>query len=81
MSEVWSLWLSRDIGSDWVDVWVSQPEWDESEGNFIKGGNALASSEPLGACERMFGIEPDEGQAVQIRLSVEVIQRLKGGEG
>lgn len=81
MSEVWSLWLSRDIGSYWVEVWNSKPEWDGAEGNFYMDGDKLVTTEHAGACERVFGIEPEPGEAVQIRLSVEVLQRLKGGEG
>lgn len=77
-----SLWAIRSKDAEWVDLWFGRPDWDEKARGFQPndGCNCLGIW-TIESFEQAFGVRPKPREAIQIRLSVEVIQRLKGGEG
>lgn len=75
-----TLWLSRDELCKYIiAVWSGPPNWIEEDGSF-DSADASAPLVLLGveAATEAFGVELGAGEAVQLRLNIDILQRIKG---
>jgi hypothetical protein len=79
MSEPREVWACRDNRSSVLYLLDKKPFWHRASASW-EHKESFGHFWP--SCFKgMTGIDIQPGEAVQLRLSVEVIRRLKGGEG
>ena len=68
-----SLWVSRDIGSEWVDLWVKKPEKDEY-GDFILSDKFYLINYCYKYWLKYTNFKLKPGECKKVRINVEEIK-------
>lgn len=72
------IWVSRDISSNYVQLWRAEPEWDDEIGHWCNRSKELMYRDDQSLFGEITGIFVREGELLQIGVDVFVQVRKSG---